>query len=628
LEVKGIVFTLDSIIAFGIMTTVISLLIFFRVETSSPYLLAQQMHFASQDILTILYESKLEDVCNQTLLNDYISQGILEEEDLNKTSVSVIGALWAAGNMSEAANITESIVNGLLPFNIGYQLTINDENVYNTSGTGRPNVSDSTIGIASRRIASGYEKFQPVSGFVSRAWATKIKKNTTEVFTFSPEGAGSRGASVEIIKKFEVGADEIINSTLVVSLHRGPNEDDLEEVKINGVDVRYKLSMIHFDSGTTGTGVFQIADITDEIQSGNNTAFLKFKNPYYNAHVHPGMRIEVTYSSNKTLELPIVIKKRFYFDNIVSRKPPDDCVPWWLLPSFHCRSGIFVTQPFYIPQNSTIKNITVHIKAMNITRYNNNDIRIFFNDNLIYQTRAPSDNYLLDWTGNMTGYAIEGTNLVLVYLNQYDHDTFRGTRNMTLYSDFETDNSSYIDIEYELPPEKKFKYGFIDVGINEYFGGSTSNPKSFTIDFEDADLWETFLHPAQIFSLRVDVDVSDGGLTRVFSSPEDRAVPSSIFIDSSNFDTSAENLIEMEDKDWGSEFLPETSFEYFVLIPSQVGYGDVNETQEGAESDAVARLNETLGKYVSATDIQTDSFSVTNVPYMWGPANIKVMVWV
>ena len=127
------------------MTTVISLLIFFRVETSSPYLPAQQMHFMSEDILTILYESKLGDVCNQSLLNDYISQGILEGEDLNKTSLSVIGALWAAGNISEAANITKDIINGLVPSNIGYQLSINDENVYNTSDTARPSSSESTI---------------------------------------------------------------------------------------------------------------------------------------------------------------------------------------------------------------------------------------------------------------------------------------------------------------------------------------------------------------------------------------------------------------------------------------------------------------------------------------------------
>ena len=169
MEVKGIVFTLDSIIAFGIMTTVISLLIFFRVESTSPYLSAQQAHFISEDILTLLYESKLENVCNQTLLSDYVSQGVLNAEDLNKTSVSVIGSLWAAGNTSEAANITECIINDILPMNIGYQLTINDDNVYNTSHTTRPSFSNATIGIASRRIASGYEKFQPVTGFVSRA---------------------------------------------------------------------------------------------------------------------------------------------------------------------------------------------------------------------------------------------------------------------------------------------------------------------------------------------------------------------------------------------------------------------------------------------------------------------------
>ena len=66
---KGFVFTLDAIIAFGIMIFVISLLVFFRTETSSPYIAAQQLHLMSEDVLTVFTHSKLREVVSSAMLN-------------------------------------------------------------------------------------------------------------------------------------------------------------------------------------------------------------------------------------------------------------------------------------------------------------------------------------------------------------------------------------------------------------------------------------------------------------------------------------------------------------------------------------------------------------------------------
>jgi len=52
-----------------------------------------------------------------------------------------------------------------------------------------------------------------------------------------------------------------------------------------------------------------------------------------------------------------------------------------------------------------------------------------------------------------------------------------------------------------------------------------------------------------------------------------------------------------------------------------------NLTLQGALDDAVARLNATLGKYAVATTIAKETYSVSEVPSMWGPAELEVRVW-
>jgi hypothetical protein len=158
--VKGIVLTLDSIVAMLIMVSVISLLVFFRTETISPFLTAQQLHSLSEDALNILSESTLREVTSQDLLNQYLhsSPPVLNESDLDKSAIDVIGALWSENNISEASNITKDILGSILPDNVGYEVIINNYSIYNSSDTTvRPPYSESAAEISSGRVASGYE---------------------------------------------------------------------------------------------------------------------------------------------------------------------------------------------------------------------------------------------------------------------------------------------------------------------------------------------------------------------------------------------------------------------------------------------------------------------------------------
>jgi hypothetical protein len=179
MDMKGIVLTLDAIIALLIMVSIISLLVFFRTETISPFFEAEQLHSLSEDALTVLSESTLREiVTNKTMLDEYNQSGILSTADYDKKAIDIIGALYSVNKPEYSAagnSITKDILNDFLPKNVGYQVLINLDNIYNSSDTNRTNYSDATAEISSARIASGYEKGKNVTGCVARAFLTSIR---------------------------------------------------------------------------------------------------------------------------------------------------------------------------------------------------------------------------------------------------------------------------------------------------------------------------------------------------------------------------------------------------------------------------------------------------------------------
>ena len=60
--------------------------------------------------------------------------------------------------------------------------------------------------------------------------------------------------------------------------------------------------------------------------------------------------------------------------------------------------------------------------------------------------------------------------------------------------------------------------------------------------------------------------------------------------------------------------LPNSSMEYSFLIPSYVGFGGLFDTEEEARNDAMQRLNDTLGEFISASEINVTSSGLKGVP--------------
>ena len=79
---------------------------------------------------------------------------------------------------------------------------------------------------------------------------------------------------------------------------------------------------------------------------------------------------------------------------------------------------------------------------------------------------------------------------------------------------------------------------------------------------------------------------------------------------------------------------PDNRFYYTVNVPSSVGYGSLFNTSEKAREDAIQRLREELTLYgdepivdLNSSEIEPTESVLTDQPRIWGPANVRLVVW-
>lgn len=144
---KGVFFTIDSIIAAGIIFIVI-------ISTSSSYVKEQpsfQINYISQDVISILSALNVVEANNE-YINERIAGGDIENMD--NTILEQIAEFWAEGQ-SEYANKTTSNVTGLfIPNTMSFGVWIDNEAVYTRDGA----ITKSLI--SSKKIISGIAKGQ------------------------------------------------------------------------------------------------------------------------------------------------------------------------------------------------------------------------------------------------------------------------------------------------------------------------------------------------------------------------------------------------------------------------------------------------------------------------------------
>ncbi|MBD3249222.1 hypothetical protein GF336_04205 [Candidatus Woesearchaeota archaeon] len=626
---KAMFFTTDALVASSILLGGILIIssIYISEQTTS------HLNYLSQDIINSLEALKIREI-NNSYVDELVSNGNIT--DLNNSILQQAGEFWAEDKIGLASDFLENTTDQLIPEVYGFGIWINNEQIYKRDNPPPRSTS------SAKKIISGIDKEKPIDGFISKARANNFVKRSTRIISFSPEGAGWDGndwdnpGEAVIDKYFELSSGmNITNSTMYVSLHIEDDGPDWEVVNINNGTCTVNRDEINF---LGGEGTFDIIDVFGCINTGQNSIRLRLRNLGYNGHVHPGMLLRVDYTVNESAgSYNDSFSERYFFDNVVSNEGADG------------ESGAWSMVPFFIPENAENITVTAHIEGRNIRDYTgwglfyswsgwrwarDYDYIFFINDDDFFdRDGSPSMNPSYDYSAeNLEDEIVEGTNVVSVYFNNYA-DYEWGSGQPQIYSDpfDDPDGSSYIEVNYTLP-ETEAPYGSIKINEIKEFGGLANREKEehFSFPSQAVQMGEILLHLVQQYSYIVDVWAStySPADNLVFSAPSSRAVPTTMFVQNDNFEisSSANNYVRARDRNL-NEILPETAVEYNFYLPSFVGYGDVFSSQEGAEQDALDRLNQTLGDFISSDDILVESSDMRNVPTMWGPAVMEVRAW-
>ncbi len=637
---RGWVFTLDAAIGMCALFLFLGIVILLKQGTSFERVSSfQLLSYQARDMVDFLSTVKAKEFDDTPTIRRLLQRGVLTEEDLQEKSLlDLIGSFWYGGNHSIAANITGEVLENFTSY--CFSLQTENQTIYsNCNDTGK------IIAVASC-LASGYEVGKPVSGYIARAWATKVTKNTTKIIPFLPEGSGWTGRRFEVTKNFTLPENiTIYDAKLYVSAHLGDSQEnaEFEHLTVNGVEKKDEIVWLYLqeESWRETTAVYGYANVTEELRPGNNSIYVSIKTPNYHSHLHPGMRLVVTYSltydlysSNRT------VKKRFYFDNVVGR------------------TGAWATLSFYIPEGA--KNVSgrlhLNLKHVDDTRvwwWDTEDIRVYVNsDEPFYRDASSTWCYFFaeggyycvrDFAGesdrvldfDITSELVNGTNVVSVYVNCYG-DYHWGRRNATIYSSplRDPNGSSYVEISYTLdkPP---ILYGEIDITKELIFGGDAENPKQFDFNLteRESEVSESFVHIAQGFSsmIRTYAWFDNESETLVFESPAVRAVPENVYIPPSIWGV-GENHVKLEDVQPGGSLsstnyiLPWSSLEYTYKVKGIVGYGEVFNSSSLAIQDAIQRLLNQTGE-IGLENVKYDTKAVHGIKWLWGPSLFKVLVW-
>lgn len=271
------------LIGLMLLIAIVLSLTFLRFESTLPEKRYEKLNLLSNDITTVLSNLKVNDVRDKPTISELISDGVIKEDDLDKSVLDLITSFWYAGNTSIAFNISEEILRNITD-DVCVAIRIDNQDIYSSCSLGEKDVSISS------RIETGYEVGLPTYGYVARAFLTGIKSKTTSSYTYfgGYEGDGN------LTKILELPSDAIISS-VYMELYGGNNftlyvnGNFSGNYIVNNTDMR--ASKWEVCNATVNPNYCSL------FTPGNNTIQLNFTNENYN--FIGGGFIKVTYNTSQ-----------------------------------------------------------------------------------------------------------------------------------------------------------------------------------------------------------------------------------------------------------------------------------------------------------------------------------------
>jgi hypothetical protein len=623
---KGFYFSFDAIIAFTVIAASLAIVSQSSMLASDSFDVStvsyQKANLEGEDAMKMASRQDFN-YFNDSFRQELMDNKVMDENDLDRNIVDGVTLLWAARNFTYASDVAERYLDSRIPDRYGYRLEVNNNGqqntIYQTSET--PEDASSVTSIS--RLVSGHQIDRPSEGFQARARAVKSEANRTKVVNIPMMGSGGENLALQLDKKFKVNASDIQSAKIYFSAHWGQSNFQSNEVQLNGQSLDIGGSNAddwdHYAEKEGTTLGYDTADVTEEVQEGWNNFYLNFNNQNnHHVHIHPGTRIEITYSGEDIFQPE---DNREYFANIQGEAQ-----------NRNKKGGAWITKPFYIPENATVENVSTRVNVEGLRDVpGRSDLEAYLNSEKVYAENL-SGSAIREI--NLTEEVEKGNNVLSIYANTFvDEGEVTGfggyPGDPTIYSDPENnpETSSSLYLDYESP-DSGLIYNRLELTTSEEIGGLPENPKTFSKEFrEDVQLSSVFINLAQLDSRNVTLQAGDS-METVFQSPRDYATPTKIGVERDLISNGALNEFKIsEECSQSCSVLPETSLEKHVLVPSQVGYGGLFSNKSDAVEDAEERLQEQLGDYAEATEVDSDTLSTGNQPYLWGPASFRLVVW-
>lgn len=168
---KAVFFTIDSLLASGIIIVAILLVATFYSANRQPV----NINYASRDMVRVFSALKVGEVNN-----DYVKSLIASGDitNVNNTILGQIGSFWAEDKMELAKNFTKNLTEDVFPPAFGFSVLVDNELVYSR------NISVKRSLVSSRKLISGIAKAKPTEGFTARVLLNGIKSKRTNAYAY------------------------------------------------------------------------------------------------------------------------------------------------------------------------------------------------------------------------------------------------------------------------------------------------------------------------------------------------------------------------------------------------------------------------------------------------------------
>ncbi|MBI2675886.1 MAG: hypothetical protein HYX24_05480 [Candidatus Aenigmarchaeota archaeon] len=611
---KGFILSLDSLVAIGILLFLAAFVATIQITGTNPELAYERHYYVGKDILNIIKKTTVSDAQNLNSIRQHISQGLITQDDMDKSLLDIIGSFWAEGNISHATNITKEVADSLLNgTRYGYEILMDNDVLHNRS-------ANSSYVSKINAIVSGVARGRPVSGYVARAFALNIRKNTTlivmgDVVSSSvrkPSG-GNNNNIVNITYYIDIPSDA--NITSASGFVQTSWTDNLFKVYINGKFY------------TAGTGNKRLDNITAQLRPGLNTIVLegRFGSGGYEAGDDGSTHWIINYTTSDFQSRPHT--EKFYFEGVRSN------------------ASILYKKPVFI--NGNISSLSVFMNLTKSTQVKNVTLKFGWKGSETQISRKIPSNGTVSWSDSEIRPIVE----TKTSYSQLNSRFFWFVAEVDPYSSLENLgygrrilNSSYVEAKYT----SSLPFSYIDVS-SPVIVEASSDPDPGYSSFKRYVRWNvTFQGNATPLSAVWQL----AWLFRTGTNPLQRAKANGIILYNHDPSNASSDPLVIEFARFGyssnitqgvlnlgyNKFELNFTYGYGVdpgvslgektaFLKSAVGYSSVFPNFTAAKDDAESRLKLELGPFATATNVKLENQSIEGIPTLWGPAKLEIRVF-